>query len=207
MNSRRLMSDVRLPPALVPPVGLRHALNLPQKGRQVLWLDLNCSESRCCRPFLCCHPMIAHHSLHCGMSSRPMSALGQTRPCGHADAMSGLPESGHWLGDLRVLRFRQEWIATRGCSYATARKDRRSNSPNYSDMLAACLAIANKKLPSCGPKSMPCATRSCRPSTRRSTNSSKPSSAISANTSTVSTQNIECCWLESMNAWNDFLRV
>ena len=26
--------------------------------------------------------------------------------------MSGLPESGHWLGDLRVLRFRQEWIAT-----------------------------------------------------------------------------------------------
>src|SRR5262245_24464936 len=45
MSSRRLMSDMGLPPALAPP-SVFLTLNLPQRDRQVLAADLNCSESR-----------------------------------------------------------------------------------------------------------------------------------------------------------------
>jgi hypothetical protein len=40
MNSRRLMLD------LPPPESVYRRLSLPQRGRRVLWEDLNCSEWR-----------------------------------------------------------------------------------------------------------------------------------------------------------------
>ena len=46
MNSRRLMSDIGHPPALAPRRSVYRTLSLPQKGRQVLGTNLNCSESR-----------------------------------------------------------------------------------------------------------------------------------------------------------------
>src|SRR5215831_3567226 len=49
MNSRRLMSDIRLPPTRM---GCRRSvyrkLSLPRGGWKVLGADLNCSESRRC---------------------------------------------------------------------------------------------------------------------------------------------------------------
>src|SRR5262249_39831082 len=57
MNSRRLMTNIGLPPTRHTPPGvttsgrgplrsIRRTLSLPQNGRQVLETDLNCSESR-----------------------------------------------------------------------------------------------------------------------------------------------------------------
>src|SRR5262245_9262737 len=62
MNSRRLMSDIGLPP----PWGrcsVYRTLNLPQDGRQVLGPDLNCSESwwGAAGPLLCCRPNDSTH--------------------------------------------------------------------------------------------------------------------------------------------------
>src|SRR5262249_7678358 len=73
-----------------PRVGL--TLSLPQAGRQVLGIDLNRSESRPGRrQLLLCFPTLKHstrgiggRSLHRGISIRPMSAMGQSRPSGRS---------------------------------------------------------------------------------------------------------------------------
>jgi len=55
MNSRRLIFDMELLPALAQPSVFR-TLKLPQKGRQVFGADLNRSESEAAtEPLLCCY--------------------------------------------------------------------------------------------------------------------------------------------------------
>src|SRR6516225_9474450 len=59
MKSRRLMPDIGVPPASALPV--YRTLNLPQKGRQILGPDLNCSESG--RALRQPHQRIARHTI------------------------------------------------------------------------------------------------------------------------------------------------
>jgi hypothetical protein len=79
MNSRRFMPDIGLPPASAPPV--YRTLNLSQSGWQVLGPDLNCSESEAVLgTSRACDRKDSTPSqglLRCGISMRPMSALGQ----------------------------------------------------------------------------------------------------------------------------------
>src|SRR5262245_31893168 len=134
MNSRRLMPDIGLPPALAPRLVFR-TFNLSQRGRQVLGADLNCSEARWGAADPVLPPNDSTHDvpgrpLHCGISARLMSALGQSRPANQPTAQPDVrfaPESGHCVS--HSLRSSGSLAMLTAFSRARSRPTSRSNSP------------------------------------------------------------------------------